>query len=285
MNAIFAESAFLRAVAAYLESRAGSARVGFAEPVETSDLDAIVLSLDSVQRLGNGLGEHSLVTKGALRWTSTIDLADPALPGDPSFKLFSTARPRELILPHGGLRRADGEEGSLGPNDLVVDVRDAAGAQPRTVVTGAPGAGEVRADAIAGILTFGDDLTPGHTITVTYFLGQWERRTTQIAGTLRATVRATAVSDLLEVSDAVYAALAEAHDPAIAGLRRIALTSLSSIAAPDAQHAGARGRTALFTFDYEHELNRPDSSGGIIQRVNIDTLLKLRSLTEEGVSA
>jgi hypothetical protein len=59
----------------------------------------------------------------------------------------------------------------------------------------------------------------------------------------------------------------------IKGLRKIAVTQLSSIGLPDTLRANSRGRSALFGFDYEHEVNRPDSSGGIIQRVPITSRL------------
>lgn len=265
-----AETGFLDAVAAYVAPRAASAHVGFADPVDGAELPAVVLSLDSVQRLGSGLGERSLlVTDGALQWTSTINLASPGLPEEPSFALFTPARPRELILPHGGLRQADGGEGPLGPADLQVTV----GGQPRTVVTGTPGAGQVRADPLIGLLVFGDDLAVTDTVVATYFIGQWERRVTQIAGVLRVDVRAAAVNDVTGTSNAVFAALSDAAQPAIKGLRKISLTSLSSIGIADPQRAGSRARTAFFSFDYEHEVNRPDSSGGIIQRVDIQALL------------
>lgn len=265
-----AETGFLDAIAAYITPRAASANVGFAEPAGTGDLPAVVLSLESVQRLGSGLGERSeLVTNGALQWTSTIDLASPGLPEEPAFVLFTAARPRELILPHGGLRQADGEEGPLGPADLQVTVNGV----PRNVVTGTPGANQVRADALIGLLVFGDDLTATDVVTATYFIGQWERRVTPIAGVLRVDVRAAAVSDVTSVSGAVFAALSDAVQPAIRGLRNMSLTSLSSIGIADPQRGGSRARTALYAFDYEHEVNRPDSSGGIIQRVDIQALL------------
>ncbi len=267
----FAETGFLDAVVAYVTPRASSARVGIAEPVNALDLPAVVLSLDSVQRLGSGLGERSLlITNGALQWTSTIDLANPGLPEEPSFALFTSERPRELILPHGGLRQADGGEGPLGPADLTVLVNGVA----RTVVTGTPAsANEVRPDPAIGLLLFGSDLAATDVVVATYFIGQWERRVTQIGGVLRADVRAAAIGDVIAVSGAVFAALAEAAQPAIKGLRKISLTSLTSVGLPDPQRADSRGRTALYAFDYEHEVNRPDSSGGIIRRVDIDTVL------------
>lgn len=273
----FPETGFLDAIAAHVTSRAPSAKVGFAEPVGAPDLPAVVLSLDSVQRLGSGLGERSaLITNGALQWTSTIALANPGLPEEPSFALFTIERPRELILPHGGLRQADGDEGPLGPADLTVKVNGTA----RTVVTGTPAnPNEVSADPRIGLLRFGGDLAPTDTVVATYFLGQWERRVTPIAGVLRADVRAAAIGDVVAVSGAVFAALAEAAQPAVRGLRKISLTSLTSVGLPDSQRADSRGRTALYTFDYEHEVNRPDSSGGIIQRVDIHAVLK------QGVSA
>jgi len=268
-----AETEFLAAIADYLKNRAGLApapqTIGVAEPVQGTDLPAVVLSLDSVQRLGSGLGERSaLVTDGALPWTVTIDLANPVLPEEPTFRLLSDDK-TQLILPHGGLRQLEGAEGPLGPSDLQVTVAGT----PITVVNTPPGAGEVRADPAIGLLTFGSALPATGDVVVSYVLGQWERRVTQIAGVMRVDVRAASVTAAAELSAAVVSALSQATHATIKGLRKISVTSLSSVGLPDAQRADSRGRVALFSFDYEHEVNRPESSGGVIQRIPITSLI------------
>jgi len=265
-----AEAGFLAALAGHLASRLAlaEARVGATEPVVAGDLPAIVLSLPEVHRLGGGLGERAaLVTEGALPVTARVDLANPVLPEEPGFRLLSDDR-RTLVLPHGGWVKADGTEGPLASADLQVSVAGAA----RTVVNADPGANEVRPDPAAGTLLFGAALPAGGTVLATYVLGQWERRVTPIAGHLRVDVRAASAADVQALSAAVIDAL-DAAAVLPRGLRKIALGSVGSIGAPDAALAGSRGRTLLFGFDYEHEVNRPDSSGGVIRRIPVRTRL------------
>jgi hypothetical protein len=270
-----AETAFLDAIADFLGTGAGlspaPATVGAGEPAQNTDLPAVVLSLEEVHRLGAGLGERSaMITDGALPWTATIDLANPVLPEEPSFVLLSADR-LTLILPHGGLRQADGGDGPLGPGDLSVTVAGGA----RTVVNHAPGPTEVRADPLIGQLTFGSALPATGKVVANYVLGQWERRVTEIAGTLRVFVRAGDAGTVATLSDAVVDALMGAPRVEVHGLRKIAVSDLSSIGVPDPTLAGSRGRSARFSFDYEHEINQPESSGGVIRRVPITSRLNV----------
>lgn len=268
-----AETAFLAALAVFLRDQAGllpaPAGVGVADPVQNNDLPALVLALEKVQRQHPGLGERSeLVSHGALLWQATIDLANPVLPEEPSFVLLSADR-LSLILPHGGLRQLDGGEGPLGPADLSVSVAGS----PRTVVAGAPGPGQVQADAQIGLLRFGTPLPALGRVVVNYVLGQWERHVTPISGVLRLDVWAADGSSCATLSDAAINALLAAPDAALAQLHKLVLTDLSSVSFPDPNRARARGRTARFGFVYEHVVNRPDSSGGVIRRIPINSQL------------
>ena len=259
-----AETHFLNAVAAYLRGTAGKGDV--AEPVQAGDLPAVVVSLDSVQRVGSGLGERTtMVTSGVLHWTATIDLANPVLPEDPKFKLVTQDHPEQLILPQDTLLRANGSEGPLEAADLSVSV----GGVPQTVVNALPAAGQVSADAALGVLTFGSPLPTTGSVVAGYFVGRWERRVTEIAGVLRFDVRAADASGVASLSAAVVESLLQAVHPALKGLRKIALTSLSSVGVSDPLRADSRGRTALFSFDYEHEVDRPYSSGGVIRKIGV----------------
>lgn len=264
-----AETVFLAAVAEYLKTGVAlapaPATIGIADPVAVNELPAIGLSLEAVRRLGSGLGERAaLITDGALPWRATIDLANPVLPDEPGFSLLSADR-RQLVLPHGGLRQADGGDGPLGASDLKVTVAGAA----RTLVAGPPGANEYRVDPLVGTLTFGAPLPAAGNVVADYVLGQWERRTVEIEGVLRLTVWAGVASAAGDLSSAAVDALMAAPQVGLKGLRKIAVTELGTVTAPDTLHADARARSARFTFQYTHEINRPDSSGGIIQRVPI----------------
>ena len=195
------------------------------------------------------------------------------LPEEPSFVLLSADR-RTLILPHGGLRRADGSEGALGPGDLSVTV----GGVPRAVVNAPPDANEVRADPQIGQLLYGAPLPATGGVVVNYVLGQWERRVIPIAGTLRVDVRAAAAGTVSALSAAVVDALVEAPIVKLRGLRKMDVSNLSSIGPSYPDLADSHGRTARFAFDYEHEVNRPDSSGGVIHRVPITSQLTVTAV-------
>ncbi len=280
-----AETAFIDALAAHLAS-AGLAPapvlLGAAEPAALAELPAVVLSLPEVHRLGAGLGERAaLVTGGALVVTARIDLANPVLPEEPLFRLLSADR-RTLILPHGGWVKADGTEGPLSGADLQVSVA----AAPRTVVNAAPAAGQVQPTALVGTLLFGEALPPTGTVVATYRIGQWERRSTPIAGTLRIAVHAASAATAATLSAAVADVLDATSRPLPTGLRKVALTQVSATSAvraeDDAVMAGSRQRWLQATFEYEHIVDRPDSSGGVIQSVPIRT--RLLSTTVEPAS-
>lgn len=264
---------FLRLIADYLLNDAGldpaPGSVGVAEPVVAAELPAVVLSLARVRQLGRGLGERSqLITGGALRWTARIDLANPVLPEEPSFRLLSANR-RELILPHGGLVRADGSEGPLSSPDLSVRV----GGTPLTVVGAAPSGNEVLADPQVGRLFFGTALPAAGDVVAEYFLGQWEQRVSRIAGMLRVSVLDTDAARVRDLSAAVVDALQPPDAQAVEGLHEMNLVTLGRIGPPDAALANSRARLAVLSFEFELKINRPDSSGGIILRIPVNANL------------
>ena len=268
-----AEVAFLEAVRAYLAGPAGLSpapgTVGFATPVAGDALPLISLALASVARLDVGLGGGTTeVSEGALQVTSTIDLASPVLPGPEPLPLLDAAR-QVLTLPHGGLIRADALDGALGPGDLAVTVDGA----PLTLVAGTPEADEFRADPQIGQLTFGDALPATGTLVATYHLGTWERATTLIRGTLDLAVWDTDLAQLAGVSGAAVRALLAGADGALPGLRKIRLDSLGEIGAPQDAQPPARRRPARLAFEYEHVVDAPVSSGGIIRRIPITSRL------------
>jgi hypothetical protein len=266
-----AETALLAAIQSFLAARLQSptARtVGVVEPQSVDELPAVVLVLESSGRSGNGRGGRSALMTGALDTTISVDLANPVLPDDPSFTLLDATR-RNLILPHGGLVRRDGTAGALGGVDLTVAVAGAG----MPVVSGTPAAGQVSADPATGTLTFGAPLPPAGTVAVGCFLGQWEQRVVRVKGVLRADICAADAATAVALADATVAALTSAVSTnAMPGLRRIELSSLGSVGASE-QPTGLRRRTARFSFDFESEDNRPDSSGGTITRIPINTRL------------
>jgi hypothetical protein len=244
--------------------------VGVIEPSASADLPALVVSIEQNQRLGNGLGERSsLVTGGALPWSAEINLLSPVLPADPSFSLLSDDRKR-LILPHGGLVRSDGSNGVLGAADIQVTVNNAS----RTLVQGTPAAGEFSADPLSGTLTFGDALPPAGTLKANYFLGQWEQRVVRGHGMLRLAVFAADGTTVRDLSNKVLSALGDAGGSPLPGLSQFTVAEIGSIGAADPPIPDARRRIVRFRFEFEQEINVPESSGGIIQRIPVQAILE-----------
>lgn len=265
-----AETFFLSRVAAYL-SGAGltpaPATVGVSEPATAPDLPAVVLSLETTSRVNPGIGERSQLMVGALAVQATIDLANPVLPEEPTFVLLDPAR-RVLILPHGGLVKSDGTDpgdSPLASSDITVSV----GGVAVTVVTNAPGAGEVEASPRIGSLTFGTALPAAGLVQVSYFLGQWEQRLERIAGMLRVDVCAANAADSVTLSDAIVdAMLAPAAKTSVKRLITLTPASIGSVGAPETAPV-LRRRSTRLSFTFEREVNTPDSSGGIVARIPV----------------
>jgi|HubBroStandDraft_3_1064219.scaffolds.fasta_scaffold01920_2 hypothetical protein len=265
-----AESAWLAGVTAYLQAEPldpAPATVGFVEPDGPGALPAVVLSLEASAAAGNGLGERSALVTGALPWQVVFDLASPPLAGDPPLVLDPTRT--VLVLPHGGLVRRDARTGALGAADLTVKVAGAA----VPLAAAPPGAGAVAVDPAVGRLVFGTPLPAAGTVEASYFLGQWEQRVARISGLLRADLCAAGADEAGKLSAAVLdALLAPRARTAIPGLIAIGVRSLGSIGTLEPAVA-LRRRTVRLSFVFESEINRPDSSGGVIARIPITTTL------------
>ena len=266
-----AETFFLSRVASYLAG-AGLApvpvQIGGAEPADATELPAIVLSLETTSRVNPGLGERAqLITGGVLPVQERIDLANPVLAEEPTFVLLDGAR-LQLVLPHGGLVRQDGTDPGdalLRSTDITVLVRGAS----VTVVARVPAAGEVSANPRIGTLTFGSPLPLTGAVDVSYFLGQWEQRLERITGSLRIDVCADTAANTLALSNAVVDAMLAPG--AKTGLRRLialAPMSVGSVGVPETTPV-LRRRTTRLSFTFEREVNRPDSSGGVIARIPV----------------
>lgn len=243
--------------------------VGVIEPSGSADLPALVLSIEENARLGNGLGERaSLVTRGALPWAVEVQLAAPFLPGDPAFSLLDAGRTR-LSLPHGGLVRSNGASAALGPADIQV----ALDGVPHSLVSGLPGAAQFSVEPLSGALSFGAALPASGTLTTNYFLGQWERRVLRGLGVLRLVVVAADGVVVRDLSDRVLSALGDAGSRPLPGLSRFNVAEIGSVGMAQPP-LDARRRDLRFRFEFEQEINVPESSGGIIQRIPVQALLE-----------
>jgi hypothetical protein len=263
------EISFLSALKTYLDglSITPDPKVAMAEPVQALDLPAVVLSLEQAMRPSVGLGDSgATIRNGALSWSAEIDLAQPWLPDDPghTFSLVSGDR-LKLTLPHGGLVHQDGTQDTpLTGTDITVNV---AGTN-RPVVSGAPSGLQVQPDAGTGVLTFATALPGSGMATVTYYLGPWERRVERLYGVLRLDVLAATPADAQAVADGALDALLDpAAKQGVPRLVSISLQSLSSIGPPETAAANGRRRQARLAFQYEHDVDRPESAGGVIQQI------------------
>jgi hypothetical protein len=260
------EIAFLRSTTSYLTGASlqpAPNLVGTAEPDAGAQLPSLVLSLESTLRAPNGIGERAALITGALPWLATIDLANPVLPEEPDFSLLDGTR-TVLTLPHGGLVKQDGSPPPLAAGDITVTAAGAA----QTVVAGVPAAGQVQVDAAIGQLRFGTPLPPAGTVTVRYFLGQWEQRTRRSSGVLRIDVCDATANGVSALSDAVLDALQRpGAERAIRRLLALSPTGLSSVSRPETNPV-LRRQSLRFAFTFEEELNKPDSSGGVLRRIN-----------------
>ena len=246
------------------------ALIGVVEPSVDTDLPALVISIEQTTRPANGLGERStLITNGALAWQALIDLANPVLPSDPSFSLLSAGR-MQLALPHGGLVRSDGSTGALRPGDIQVQVVG----NPRTLVTAAPGPNEFTAEPLAGTLTFGQALPPNGTLRVNYFVGQWEQRVVSSNGVLRLSVVAANAAAVRDLSNSAMAALGEPPAISASTAPRLTISEIGSIGPADPPLAAARRRVVRFQFEFQQEINQPESSGGVIQRIPVQSTVQ-----------
>lgn len=252
-----AERAFLAAVQAHLAGAGlvpAPVLVGPAEPEKATELPALVLSLERAERAGGGVGERVAPVTGALRWQAAVDLANPVLADDPSTVLLDAAR-KTLVLPHGGLVREDGTEGPLGPGDLVVTVNG----NPRVFTS----------DPAVGTLRFATALPATGTVAARYFVGRWERRVERLAGVLRVDACGRTGAEAAALSDAALDALS--GERARRGVKRLPSWSVAGVSSIGAAEPGTklRRRVLRFTFVFENEVDRPESSGGVIRSIPI----------------
>lgn len=239
--------------------------VGIIEALASSELPAIVLSLSDLTQPLTGLGERAeLIDSGILPWTSRINLANPVLPSEESINLLSPDR-STLTLPHGGLVDSSGKNKPFGADDLQVTLDGI----PFTVVATNPASGEVAVKPAIGQLTFGTPLPATGIMAVTYFLGQWERRVERLSGVLKLVVIGDNSTDVRDLSNSVLDALK--HAPiGIRGLRQLALNEAGAVILSAANQSQ---RLLRWHFDYEHILDEPESSGGVLRRIRLRSRL------------
>ena len=261
-----AESAFLTAVQTFLSGaglQPAPATIGGAEPSAQQNLSAVVLSLEATTRAAAGLGERLAIKVGALPWAETVDLAT-------LFDKQLSLDRLKLYLPHGALVRSDGSDDPLQVGDITIKVNNVA----QTLVAANPAAGQFSVNGAEGLVTFGAALpNPPATVNATYFVGQWEQRLVRIHGVLRVDICGKVLADVNPLALAVMdALLSPAARAAIVRLLVISVSGMTSIGVPQVEFANSRRQTIRFQFDFEQEINRPES-GGVIHLTPVITRL------------
>lgn len=233
---------------------------GGAEPVTDTDLPAVVLSLSEIVAGQSGLGTQlgGPVT-GALPTTQTVDLADPlvVVPGG-SVTLLSADR-MTLLLPVGGLVRADGTTTvPWGPQDIQVSVAGT----PVVVVMTTPAAGQVQLVA-TGQLVFPAPLPATGTVVASYYVGTWSLQAVSYQALLQLEVLATDPAVVDQLSRQLDVALGGSSVPE---LLTVSAVGWSAIAPPDTQRASARSRVLSYLINYERvDPVLPTASGPIVE--------------------
>lgn len=282
---MIAAIALINALQSYLEAANLSPppnTVGVVETADTNDLPAIVISMKDLIVPSAGLGEHRLEVRGALAANSDIDLAAPILPGT-DFNLLSPDR-LNLKLFHGGLVDMEGSDTSLGADDIQVRLN----ATSFNVVPAPPASGEVSVIPQAGQLLFADPLPASGSLSADYFLGHWERRVEQLGGILNVLIIGTDDNDTQLLSDAVMIAMAQAPD-SVSGLRKLSLHSAATVSSYSTTPAARppqirRQRLLSWMFDFEHIIDQPESSGGMIHRINLSSQADTSPFEEEEIT-
>ncbi|WP_166424572.1 hypothetical protein [Paraglaciecola sp. 20A4] len=272
--------AFMQQMQSYLtaEPLLSSATVGVALPIINTDLPAIVLSLDNLQIPSVGLGQHTEIVSGALAVQTSIDLSDPLLNDGSGLSLLSPDR-MMATLQHGGLVDSEGSSTALTTADIQVDINGI----PLILNQNSPRDGEFSVSALQGQLVLGRPLPPLGTLTASYFIGQWQRIVEQLSGDLTTLVVSSSSAMSESLSNAVINVVSSAHQN-ISGLRQLNLNQLSAVNAFDMGATPASQRVLAWRFTFEHIVNKPESSGGIIQRIILRTRRDSFPFEEEDIT-
>lgn len=259
------------AITDYLGSRLDPPMVsiGGGLPRVADDVPAIAMSMADVTVSGAGVGaDATSVMQGALPIISDIDLVDPVLrfPNE-SVDLISGDR-LFLTVPHGPLVTANGSDTDpLEAADVTIGIDGA----PLAFVTGSPAAGQFSVDKNAGVIAVGEALPATGELSATYFVGRWEVETVRLSGTLHLDLFIRTTTSVEALTQQVFALLAT-HT--ISGLRKIAVTAMTTIDAPDRPTGNTRTRRISFDFTYEHATPRIPTGGGVISTVDITSQLR-----------
>ena len=247
--------------------------IGGEEVTQTSELPAIILSIESAQFQSDGIGgPRSSFEEGALQLDVLLDLEHPSLefPGE-SVSLLDDDR-RGLQLPHSPLVTQDGIFAlTLSASDISLNVD----ATPWTLVASSPTGTQFTVSPIDGKLSLGSALPATGSVTMQYYIGQWELRRQKVAGRLVMAL----VEDDGESLDALTQAVYDALDPSVLAttlpaLLRLEPSSLGPMFDPTKPGGNSRRRALQFQFLYELQDRIISTGGGRIRRIPLHTHLR-----------
>lgn len=245
--------------------------VGTADPIAPADLPSLTLSMIDISHTLTGIGSASGPSRtGALRLDRAVDLADPVarFTDGSTAELLSPDR-TTLFLPFGPVVTFDGSEVEfLTGDDLQVAVNGTA----MDVVTTGPGSGEVRGDTRLGTVHFGDPLPAAGSVTLGFFIGEWEVTVDRLQGKLNVDVYAASSTEVDSLSRQADGGLVPTPIGTIAELKAISATSFGSIEPPDSIRGNARHRRLTYLVDAELEDLALDGGGGIIRSIDVTSI-------------
>lgn len=214
-------------------------------------LPAVVISVQDAAALLAGIGESPGGSRtGSLAVTDTIDLADPTLDfGNEVVELIPPDR-LTAILAHGPIVDAE-----------TVAVSDEDGAY--VLVDALPSGREVRIDAGAGHVAFGQPLPAAGTLSVTYRIGMWDVVTVRFSGEVILEIFSIEDTGVVTVSRTVANLLSQPH-PAFA---RIAPHSWGAVTRTNVGGDSAHAQVLRYRFDFELEQVALPTGGGVIDTV------------------
>ncbi|MEM9519491.1 MAG: hypothetical protein AAGA37_09230 [Actinomycetota bacterium] len=245
--------------------------VGPTVPTAATDLPAVTLTLAAIERALTSIGSRPSPSRtGALSVARSIDLTDASVdfPDGESVQLLSDDR-RTLHLPFGPAVAAGGEDvATLANADLSVEIDGAA----VTVVAETPAAGQVRGEPARGQLTFGSPLPATGTLTLRYFIGEWEVETARFQGDLVVIAADTDAAGAHALSRSVITELDAATPTSLTGLFGIHPLAAGAVI-PIPGLATAHQRELTYRFDFEVERIALGSGGGVIRSIEVDSVV------------
>lgn len=232
---------------------------------DATNLPGLSLALENCSRDTSITASGTIqITNGALPWHCSIDCSAPFIDGDTSFSLISNDR-KELILPFGDLVKKDGGRLPLESSDITIALNDTLF---NIVTNNTPANNEAYIDPRQGKIFLGSPLPPRGTIDVNFYLGQFQRSMYKIKGALLLKLFTSNAEDIEQLHNEVLAELfMDDGRCKVSGFEALEIRSLGQIESIELQDKEIFTQEMQLPFTYTGTIDKPDSSGGIIEKV------------------